>query len=265
MRRAVLAAVCAALLAAASAQAIETQAWKSPTVHIHTVDCMAQFQALSAPVSCPVTTLLHNSDETLTFVRWSDYSTVIQKISMSWTPGPVSEATRTDTFTLDPAKFAASGWREVRWTSNAGSPTRAFTTSRECLWVVNGKGRSDNCGGPATAGRCGGGGWYPDSPGNYLISFIDCRDASSAQTAWTAGQRIRVRFQGSGNHGEANIDPHFHQGDSGIVVATSLVGGNTWTTVQIPAGLAPGQHELHLRSVWMNGNAGAYVLPFTVG
>jgi hypothetical protein len=247
----------------ASASAIEVQAWKTPMSHIHTLDCMQQFQTLSAPVSCPVTTLLHNSDETLSFVRWSDYSTVEQSISMNWTPGPVGEATRTDTFMLDPAKFAASGWRELRWTSNATSPTRAFTTTRECLWVVNGKPRSDDCGGPATAGRCGGGSWYPDPPGNYLVSFVDCRDVNKAQTQpFHAGDVIRVKFQGTGNHGEANIDPHFHMGDAGVVLP-DMIGGDRWTTLRIPAGLAPGPHKLVLRDVWTNGNEGVYVQPFT--
>lgn len=263
MRKSLLALATMACALPASASAIEVQAWKTANSHIHTIDCVQQFQTISAPLRCPLTTLLHNSDETVTFTRWSDYSSVIQSIPMLWQPGVVSEAIRTDTFTLDPASVAASGWREVRWTSNADSPTRAFTTTRECLWIVNGKRRSDNCGGPTTAGRCGGGGWYPDPPDNYLISTIDCRDVARAQS-WHAGDRIRVRFQGSGNHGEANIDPRFHQGDAGVVLATNLVGGNAWTTVTIPAGLAPGPHRLVLRDVWKNGNEGVYVQPFTL-
>ena len=35
--------------------------------------------------------------------------------------------------------------------------------------------------------------------------------------------------------------------------------------VTIPAGLTPGQHKLHLRDHRTNGQAGAYVLTFTVG
>ena len=106
MRKPLLALATMACALPASASAIEVQAWKTANSHIHTIDCVQQFQTISAPLRCPLTTLLHNSDETVTFTRWSDYSSVIQSIPMLWWPGVVGEATRTDTLTLDPARIA---------------------------------------------------------------------------------------------------------------------------------------------------------------
>ncbi len=72
---------------------------------------------------------------------------------------------------------------------------------------------------------------------------------------------MRVKFQGA-QSGQANVDPHFHAGDAGLALDQNLAGNNTWTSVTIPAGLAPGAHKLVLRGRF-GSEAGVYVLPFT--
>ncbi len=216
-------------------------------------------QTLSSPLVMPVTTLLHHEVEPLSYVRWSDGSNVKQRVDIE-VQGDGSDEQRVVTeLTLDPAKFDASGWREVRITSNMAGSRREFTTTRTCVFVVNGKSRRDYCGGPTVAGRCGGGAWYPDTL--YRIVMVDCRDVAKAQTgSFNPGDTVRVKFQNG--PGFANLDPAFHAGNPGTVLGADLA-MDKWQKITIPTDAPAGAHKLHLRATGA-GAAGAYVLAFTV-
>jgi hypothetical protein len=225
-------------------------------VHAHEGFQAPMFQTISGCMSVPVTTLFHNNPSTAQWIRWSDGSNVKQVIDYpDWTPGAVFEATRVDTLNICQSQFDSWGWREVRVTENNGSP-RDFGTTRWCVWVPNnGKSRSDYCGGPTVAGRCGGGWWYEDLA--YSIVFVDCRDVNIVQTRnLVAGDKIRAHAQAGTLI--ARLDPDFHYGNEGT--AAAFVNG-AWT---VPSGLAPGTHRLHMRDGRSNGEAGVYVLVFTV-
>jgi hypothetical protein len=247
-------------LVVSCARGEEAQGWLTDDVHIHTIWDLPNLSILDKPLTVPVTTLLHNQTAHLAFVRWSDGSNVIESIKTPVQGDGTGEQKIPVNFTLDPARFANSGWQEVRFTSNIDKPQREYTTTRLCLFVVNGKKRSDYCGGPTVAGRCGAGAWYPDT--KYLVVFVDCRDVNRSLRgpAFSPGDKIRVKFQDG--LGQATVDPHFHMGDRGTVIARDLP-KNTWTTVTLPP-LSPGAHKLHLRST-ARGEAGAYVLPLVIG
>jgi hypothetical protein len=249
---------------ATGASAFEVQGWKTQDQHIHETFAMPFFTTISAPVTLQVDDLLHNAPtiEHVNFVDLQDQGTTISKASVSvWGDGS-PEQRFSATVTIDPAKFAHSGWQEVRVRSNIDKPDREFPTTRLCLFINNGKSRSDYCGGPGVQGRCGGGAWYPDIPSNYRIIFIDCRDVALTQTRdLFAGDKIRVKAQDGGLF--CNVDPHFHAGDPGIVLLANGA-ANTWTTLTIPGGLAPGAHKLHCRSQ-TGVEAGAFVLDFRAG
>jgi hypothetical protein len=248
----------------------EVQGWKSINTHIHTQADVPMLGTLSARVTVPVTTLLHNQCGTaLTFVRWSDGTNVKQSVPLSVTGDCSSEQVITTNLTLDPAKFDASGWRELRITSNIGFPEREFTTTRYPVNVVNGLAKSDYAWDGVGAGRCGGGAWYPDT--EYRVAFVDCRDVQKSLTGvWHPGEKIRVKFEDG--IGAANWDPHFHAGDFGIAQAIPGNAPNKWLTITIPQfspaapgvpSFGPGWHKLHLRSLGTSdnlGEAGAYVL-----
>lgn len=267
--RLALLAVLGALLipATASAATEEVQGWRNANDHIHTSFPGWQLQTLSSPSNLAVTTLLHNrAGGHLTFVRWSWESSVQQSVSYNVTGTGASEQIIGPTnLTVTPATAPNSGWRELRVTSNFVTSTglREFTTTRTCVFVNNGKSRSDYCGGPTTAGRCGGGAWYQDI--NYRIATVDCRDVYFVQNnVVPPGYTFRVKFQDG--PGFANLDPAFHVGNPGVVLGTNMP-ANTWTTVQIPLGTSTGVHKLHLRAMGSatNPEAGAYVLSIYVG
>lgn len=242
----------------------EVQGWRTTNDHIHTSVPLDMLATISAPTPINVTTLLHNRvGGTLTFVRWSDQSGIRQVVKMSVTGTGESEQRVVTPLTIDPALIPTSGYTEIRVTSNfvASDGSREFTTTRLCLNIVNGKTRKDYCGGPTVAGRCGGGAWYTAT--DYSVATVDCRDIKTTQTRpLVAGDTIRVKAQ-SGSL-MVNLDPAFHVGNPG----TSLLAGGvkgTWHKVTIPTGLTPGVHKLHVRDQRTNGEAGAYVLTFTVG
>jgi hypothetical protein len=255
-----------ALASCSQTTPFEAQAWLNSDNHIHTEIADApMLVTVSSPQPMHVTTRLHNRVGQLTFVdtQYGPSGTQLEKHSYSdrfgnGTPEQVFQ----DTFTIDPAKFPNSGWQEIRVRSNImENGRREFTTTRLCADIQNGKPRSDYCGGPATEGRCGSGAWYDDI--QYRIVFVDCRDVARALlgTAHKAGDQVRVKMQDG--PGIATIDPKFHAGDPGRVIASNIP-ANTWTTVTIPGGLSRGPHKLHLRA--MGGlEAGVYVLPFTAG
>jgi hypothetical protein len=247
----------------------EQQGWQNADSHLHVSwadERMNNLGTLDEAVDLKVTVLFHNNPGTLTFVRWSDYSDVRQRVDTDWTPGGDQHEARLDVnLRIDPAQFAASGWREVRITANRGEPEREFTTSRLCLFVKNGKSRSDNCntgpeGDPQSAGRCGGGAWYPEP--EYRIAFIDCRDMQTMQTReLQGGDRIRVK--GQDGPLTVTLDPAFHASPPNPG-RELLRGGsaNTWHTVTIPSDLSPGVHTLHSRAMASNGEAGVHVQKF---
>lgn len=248
--------------AIASATPYEVQDWQTQDRHAHLSADLPMLETLSSPRTVTFTVLLHNQPAA-THVAWlelQDQGTSMVKIPLNVYGNGQSEQKFTVDVPLDPAKFAHSGWQEMRTRLNIDKPVRTFTTGRVAVNVQNGKSVSNYSGGPTVAGRCGGGAWYGDIPGNYRIIFVDCRDHYAANTRpLVPGDKIRVKSQDGELY--ANIDPHFHAGDVGIPLIT---GGkpNTWTTLTIPAGLAPGVHKLHFRS--QTGiEAGAYVMTFT--
>lgn len=252
-----------ALVFAVCAHASETQGWKTQDLHMHQAVDLPELSSLSAPRDVTVNVLLHNNPSThhVNFVRWSDGSNVKQSVAVNWTGDGSPEQAFSVTLHLDPKLFDHDGWREVRITTNKDKPEREFTTTRLPVYVTgSGKSVENYAWSGSNAGRCGGGAWYPDLSSNYRVAFVDCRDVQTTQArALHAGDVIRVKAQDGGLY--ANIDPHFHAGDPGQQV---IVNGaaNSWKTVTIPSGLAPGPHKLHLRSQ-TGVEAGAFVLSFT--
>lgn len=258
-------AIMAALAVAVPAHAdMEVQGWQTADDHIHTSVPINMLETISAPRPIVVTTLLHNrSGGNLTFVRWSDQNGIKETVKMS-VPGTGESEQRIYTnLTINPALVSTSGWTEIRVTSNFvdNAGKREFTTTRLCVNIQNGKSVSNFCGGPTTSGRCGGGAWYTAT--DYSVATVDCRDINTAQTRpLVAGDTIRVKAQAG--VAMVNLDPAFHVGNPGTALLVNGVKG-TWHTITIPAGLAPGTHKLHIRDQRTNGEAGAYVLVFTVG
>lgn len=207
------------------------------------------FGTLDHPTAVPVTTLSSDEPGTMTFVRYAFESTVEQSIAMTWTPGAATVTSRTDTLTFDSSRAPNSGWQEIRVSPNFATPDRRFITTRLCVNAVNGKPRSDYCGGPTTRGRCGGGSWYAATA--YSVSTVDCRELAAGVHA---GQTIHVHFQtGSGGYGLVTADP------AGTHVLSGRLPANTWTTYTVPQDVS----GVWLLSVESNGQDGGYYLPIS--
>lgn len=250
------------LATAAMATPYEAQGWKTQDQHIHLIGDVPMLETLSAPTTLHMTILLHNAptNEHVSFLDAQDQGTTISKVSLNIFGDNSKEQRIPVDITVDPAKFAHSGWQELRLRANIDKPDREFPTSRICVNIQNGKSLSNYCGGPTVAGRCGAGAWYPDIASNYRIIFVDCRDQYTANARpLVPGDKVRIKSQDGDLY--ANIDPHFHDGDAGIPLVVKGA-ANKWTTVTIPAGLAPGVHKLHMRSQ-TGVEAGAYVMTFT--
>jgi hypothetical protein len=249
--------------AAAMAVPFSEQGWKTQDQHIHVEGDVPMLQTVSSPTTLHLTVLLHNNPSIfhVNFLDLQDQGTEIAKVPLNvFGQNSLSQSFPVDV-TLDPNKFAHSGWQELRIRANIDKPDREFPTSRVCVNIQNGKSVSNYCGGPTVAGRCGSGAWYPDIPSNYRIVFVDCRDVNKAiHGTYAAGDKIRVKFQDGA--GYVSVDPDFHHGNPGIVIGSNMA-PNKWLTVTVPSGLAPGAHKLHLRSQ-TGVEAGAYVMTFNV-
>jgi len=268
--------VIAPLTAAASGSSTflspqEAQGWRTVNDHIHTACQLPMLSKLDSFVSTSCTTLLHNRvGGELTFLRWGDETNVIEYFPMSVVGTGESEQKVVTNITMNPAKFTKSGWREIRVTSNfvASNGDREFTTTRVCVFVANGNPRSDYCNkgeagvSPTAAGRCGAGAWYAATL--YSVVFVDCRDVWKSLTrSLSAGDTIRVKAQTGTGLLYVNLDPVFHANNPGTPLIVGVPSGTT-ATVTIPSGLSPGLHKLHMRDERLNGEAGIYVLPFTI-
>jgi hypothetical protein len=249
---------------AASASAWEGQAWQSPEEHLHENVALPFFSVIDKPTTIDVNLLMHNKPTSahISFLDLQDQGNTLVKNGLDvWGNGQEVQTLPTQQITIDPAKFAHSGYQEIRLRFNQDKQTREFITTRFSVFIVNGKSRSDYSGGPTVQGRCGAGAWYPNIPGNYRIIFVDCRDVNTAQSGvFHPGDVVRVKSQDGGLY--VNVDPDFHHGNPGTVL---LVNGtpNKWTSVKLPTDITPGAHKLHFRSQ-TNGEAGAFVLPITV-
>jgi hypothetical protein len=259
----------------AGAYALESQTWWTPIAgapdpaepgHVHTGACFPLKGTLSGPASIDVVTQLHNNPSKLTLVRWSDGSNVKQTISKSFSC-PTSQCAQTDTLTLDPAKFDYSGWREVRITSNTQTldGNRMYTTTRWCIFVVNGKPQSNYCG-PSSPGRNGTAGWYTGV--EYMNAYVD--DATFPYGP--VGMGSCMRMKGDRSTLFVSLDPHWHNipPDPGRVLYNGA-GNNTWRTICLPSDLVPGSvHRVFERTdatgtTPVGTGSGVYTFPVVIG
>lgn len=225
------------------ASPLAVEAYDGPSEVLTTAACFPMLGTISGAPGLDVRTTTRNVTGTLTFVRWSQESTVKQLVR----PNVAADVDRVDHLPFA-ASMIAGGWHELRVTSNMAEPDqRVFTTTRWCALVAGGS--SNYCGGPTVRGRCGGGSWY----GDYIISWIDCRDWPRAPRsgAWSA----RLRFDGE--RGVAQIDGR-----------TIYDGAGGDRTVLVPA-MPAGRHTLrvlswHTRTIAPVGTfGGAALVPFT--
>src|SRR5215207_5066552 len=100
-RRRVAAVILAALgafLFGACAVPQEQQGWQSANSHLHAAwadERINNLGTLDEVVDLNVTVTFHNNPGTLSFVRWSDYSDVRQRVDANWTPTPDGSGTAT--------------------------------------------------------------------------------------------------------------------------------------------------------------------------
>ena len=253
---------------------LETQSWWSPLAgapmpgmpgHIHLGACFPLKGKLSAPVDIDAVIQLHNNPSRLTGVRWSEDSTVKQLVAQDFSC-PTEQCQLTVPLHLDPAKFAHSGWREIRFTADTDTRDgfRMYNTTRWCVNVVSTKSASDYCG-PRAPGRNGTAGWY--SGVGYTNVYLD--DATFPYKPVSGTWCFNARFED--DHGFASIDPAFHAMPPypGQVLYDGP-GGNVWRSICLDTTtLTDGIHTLHLRTddagKSPKGTAsGVYAIKFTV-
>jgi chitodextrinase len=235
------------------AYAVETQSWWSPMAgafdptaagHIHLGACFPLNGTLSTAVDVDAVIQLHNNPARLDNVRWADDGAVRQNVAQSFSC-PTEQCQLVVALKLDPAVFANSGWREIRFTANTLTLDgfRHYNTSRWCVNVVNDKPLKDYCK-PGGAGRNGTAGWYTGV--EYTNVYIDDRDFPYQPVSGT--WCLRAKFED--DRGFASTDPAFHAvpPDSGRVVYDGP-GGNVWRTLCVDTRtLSDGVHTLHLRT-----------------
>jgi chitodextrinase len=256
------------------ARAVETQSWWAPMAgapmpdqsgHIHLGACFPLRGTLSEPVNVDVVVQLHNNPSNLTGVRWSENSTVRQKVLQNYSCTTM-QCQLTVPLKLDPAQFTRSGWREIRFTADADTPDgfRMYNTTRWCINVVSAAPVEDYCG-PAVPGRNGAAGWY--SGVGYTNVYID--DATFPYTPVSGTWCFRAKFEKA--RGVASLDPAFHADPpyAGRILYDGP-GNNTWRQICLDTtGLNDGVHTLHLRTEHAGtkpvGTAGGiYSIKFTV-
>jgi hypothetical protein len=240
---------------AAGAKGYETQAWWFPMVgapdpsqpgHVHLGACLPRVgTTISAPVAVDTLIQLHNHPGFMRKVRWSDGDKVLQELPSTFRCAVgVVHCEYVATLTIDPAKFAASGYRELRFTADTttGDNRRMYNTTRWCYVIQNGKANGDYCGG-RKAERFGSAGWYEG------VKYMNVMTRAQDYDGVLSGTRcFVVKFEKA--DGFASIDARFHASppDEGLVLyrgpgqnVTRLVCGDTTR-------LANGPHRVFLRT-----------------
>jgi hypothetical protein len=110
----------------------ETQTWWSPMAgapnpdepgHLHTsVDLPPVGSTISEPLKREFKVQLHNNPSHLNFVRWSENSTVKQKVAQDFTC-ETEHCELMVAMTINPERFDHSGYRELRVTAETTTRT----------------------------------------------------------------------------------------------------------------------------------------------
>jgi hypothetical protein len=260
-----------------AAKGYETQAWWSPMAgaphpgepgHVHLGMCLPRVNStISAPVAVDALVQLHNNPSRVKRVRWSDGSTVIQDTPQTFVCQPPQDQCQfVQTLTIDPARFGASGYRELRFTADVETRDgrRMFNTTRWCYKIVNGKSNGDYCGGKK-AERFGAAGWYEG------VDYMNVMTQASDYDGVLTGTRcFTVKFERS--KGFASIDPRFHAvpPDEGYVLYRGDGNNSIRELCGNMSALAPGPHRVFLRTDAQGTSpagigSGVFTLPITTG
>lgn len=258
---------------APGAKGYETQAWWFPMIgapdphhagHVHLGACLPRVgSTISAPVAVDTLVQLHNHPGYVKRVRWSDGDKVLQEIPSTFRCAVGAlHCEFVATLTIDPAKFAYSGYRELRFTADTATADnrRMFNTTRWCYVIQNGKSNGDYCGG-RKAERFGSAGWYEGV--NYMNVMTRAQDYDGV----LAGTRcFMVKFEKA--DGFASIDPHFHADppDEGLVLYRGLGNNQARLICADTTKLANGPHRVFLRTDAKGSSpagmgSGAFALP----
>lgn len=208
-----------------------------------------------------------------------DDSTFLLKTTLS--PYMNTEGTRFVSISANTALFGNDGLHQIRILATGSSGQSPADPDDEALKhraviradvnLQNGKPESDGVTSLRDLDSCG---WYTgvEYACVQMLTNVSSTPIGSAKTF-----SVKWRRQGTSLNMVrrfASVDPDFHNGDPGIVLVNQAMNAGSFTgTVRvdpIALGLTPGVHRLFLRSDVKNSagdniNAGALVIPFTVG
>lgn len=240
----------------------ESQAWwnkagisipGSVGAHIHVKATVpADGAVIDGKIDVPVTVTEHNNAGSITQLRVSNGSTVMQTWPLVL--GPCADCTWTGTVTVDFSRWP-TGRDEMRWTANIPKNSDGLRQYQSTGWQVCVRSCSPTYrSGPWIEAR----GWYSGR------GYANARLTSDLSTVRSGGT-IKVSLK-PGSGGLATkiagvyIDPDFHHGSAGIIVkqwSSAFTG-----SVTLPV-LPAGPHKLVLLS--SDGlNAGVLAIPFDV-
>lgn len=228
--------------------------------HVHVGTCFPNAQSVKGTVDFDVRVMLHDNPGTANLLRIAIGSTVVVKVPISMSCP--ADCTQWYRISLDTGKWAYDGRQELRLTANVKQPdgTRQYQSTGWQVYFANGKPVKNYRSSDAMIAR----GWYT-SFGYANASLESAYPWSPVSGTWAPV----VKFSMGSSTDErwmATVDPSFHAGYEGTVIATGS--GHGSKTLSIDTRKFPnGQHKLVLlahdkRST--GKNSGVQVIPFTV-
>jgi hypothetical protein len=253
----------------------ETQGWWTPpgtaiggdSEHIHVGLCFPEGQTISGVTHADVRVVLHNVPASATFRRLRlDVYGAGQRVFSQETAFPCTEMTcvRWWSVDIDTRLVKVDGWQEFRWGAVVTKKDKSqfFASTRFFAYLQNGK-KIQNY----DRKRFGGAGYYTGA--EYTQVRID------PATFPAIGQTVSGIWSLKYRHDKPDgfflsVDPDFHGGSAGTVLAQGTGGANVWKTLAIDTRqFSNGEHKLFVRTddtiaKPAGTNSGAVVLPFVV-
>lgn len=240
---------------------LESQGWWGPMPvtgrvgHVHLATCFPHAQTVTGVITLDVRVMLHDNDGVANQLRLAIGSSVVttQAISMSCE----NNCTQWFTISYDTSKWAYDGRQELRLTAKVKQPngTTMYQSTGWQSYFANGKPVRNYRSSDLIIAR----GWYS----NFGYSNATLETPLPTQPisgTWSP----RVNFSRAGYL--ATIDPDFHAGSEGTVLARGSGSGDRQLTIDTTR-LANGPHKLVLISSDPRStgtNSGVQVIPFTV-
>ncbi len=223
--------------------------------HLHVATCFPFMQTVSGSFRLDVRVIGHNlpTGTLLHRTRVHDGSTGATIISKDWNRTVLlgeMDVKRWSSLAFDSRKVP-DGRREIRFLTDAQRPdgTEIHATSGWCLNVQNGTADSNSSECPLAAPfRTTGRGWYNGFEYKNARYRSDPRIARAAgqDYAFTAAFVDGAAGDTAVTSWEARLDPDFHMGQNGVVLASGR-SGTSQRGITIPAAnMTPGMHFVTL-------------------